>query len=526
MYNPEDLKELCSTMFKNHSHYFPLWNSIAKYLAPEYANFNGSYFNGANYASALSTSAPVTKFRDLTDNVGTILRYGQWFDIKAKGIDESDASREWLQRATLTQMEYINNKDSGFSKSSKIHDKQYMLFGNSPKSITLNRDRTGLLFRTHGLKDVAWMDDYSGNVEVVARIWEPTYRQASQVFHKDKLHKDFKAKAEAKVEKNKPCKLRHICMPAMMYGDPQITHKYVAIWLDYENNHVIEAIGTHYSEYVISRHYPIAGTSIAYSPIATTALIDARSLNLMTDTLLDAAERHVRPPIVATKNAIVGKLDMSGRSATWIEQLYDERMGEPLRTLDMGSGGYPVGQDMHDRMENQLGEDLYEEKLTLPERTETASEWNDRMQAYRLGVIPILQPVLDEDSAKTCDLTFDILAENNFFGSPEDIPEEIQGSDIEFEFRSPLTQTENEKVASTFLSSLEIVANAMGLDPTAGENFNVHAGLRDALEANSAKQHWITEKREVEKKLAQHQVQQEVMQAAEMMQGMANEASA
>ena len=502
-------------MFKSHMEHFHLWDSLAKHLNPELANFYSKY-NNQGYATGLNTSAPVTMFRDLTDNVGTVLRYGDYFENTVKGIEEGDESYDFLQTTTALQRKMMFDPKSGFNRSSKIHDKQYQLFGQSVKSITLNRNRNGLLFRTYPLQDVAWTDDYAGDVDIVVRKWKPTYRQASQLFGKDKLHSNFLKACEDKATKFEPCELHHIVMPSKLYGDPSIKEDYVAIWLDQDNGHKIECIGMRYNEYVVSRHFPIAGTPYAYSPIATTALIDARSLQLMTGTLLDAAERYVRPPLIATKKAIKGRLDLTGRTATWIDGKYDERTGDPLRTLDMGSGGYPVGIDQHDRMVNQLGHDLYKEKLTLPERTETASEWNDRMQAYRLGVIPILQPVLDEDTAPTCDLAFDIMMNNNFFGNPEEIPQELQGKDVEFKFSSPLTETEDQKITSTYLSSLEIVAQTMGVfGDQAGANFSVNTGLRDALKANKAKVHWLVSEKETEAKLAEAQAKQ---QMAEMQQ--------
>lgn len=518
-YTEDDLVTFCEQVFKPHQEMFHMWDSIARNLMPQYATFFSPYYQ--NYASGLATSTPITMFRDLSDSVGTVLRHGDWFNNVVTGVEEGDEGYDWLQKAKIVMKQNMS-PISGFNTSSKIHDKQYQLWGNSPKSITLNKNRDGLLYKTHRLQDVAWTVNYAGQVEAVVRKDIPTYHQASKLFKPEQLHTKFNAKVNSKSDKFDKCDLRHIVMPSEMYGDPEITEEYVAIWFDIENGHKIECIGMNYNQYIISLHFPIPGTPFAFSPIADTALIDARSLQLMTNTLMDAAERYVRPPIIATKSAVIGSLDLTGRAATWVDQDYDERMGDPLRTLDMGgAGAYPIGSDMHDRMVNQLGEDMYKNKLTLPEPRATATEWLDAMEAYRLGVEPILQPVVDNDSAKTCDLTFEILMQNNMFGSPEDIPQSLQGKDVEFEFMSPLTETEDQKAITKYARSLELIANTMGIYPEVKDNFEPNTALRDTFKAQGNPAHWIVPEDVVEKKLAEGQQKQELMEGAAMAEQMA-----
>ena len=63
--------------------------------------------------------------------------------------------------------------------------------------------------------------------------------------------------------------------------------------------------------YVIPRFKTIPGSQFAYSPATMVGLPDARTLQEMQHTLLEASERYARPPIIATQKVIRGDIDLA-----------------------------------------------------------------------------------------------------------------------------------------------------------------------------------------------------------------------
>jgi hypothetical protein len=70
------------------------------------------------------------------------------------------------------------------------------------------------------------------------------------------------------------------------------------------------------------------------------ALAEARLLQQMVLTLLEAGQKAVDPPMVAAQEAIQGGINIYAGGVTYVDAEYDERLGEALRPLqrEIGAG--------------------------------------------------------------------------------------------------------------------------------------------------------------------------------------------
>jgi hypothetical protein len=69
----------------------------------------------------------------------------------------------------------------------------------------------------------------------------------------------------------------------------------------------------------------VSGSAYAYSPATVVALPDARLLQQITLTLLEAGQKAVDPPWKATSEAIQGGVNSFAGGITWVDPEYDER---------------------------------------------------------------------------------------------------------------------------------------------------------------------------------------------------------
>lgn len=488
-----DVKQLVGIVETQFSAQMParsLWQTIADHFYPERADFTKNRAIGDELGDGLLDSYPIIARRDLGNSLQSMLRDGHWFDITAQS-DVSSDSREWLEFATRTLYELMNARESGFIRAMREADHDYVTFGQSVVSIEVNRLRNGLLYRCWHLRDCAWWEDETGEVSGVVRKWSPTYHDMMMAFG-DKCHqriKDDHSKTPfATVE------MRHIVMPSGMYGDDEISgvYKWVSIYLDSANQHIVECVGLHHQHYVVSRFFTLSGQPYAVSPATIAGLPNARLLQSMTYTLMEAAERLTRPPIIAQHNVIRGDVDLSANGVTFIDSEYDERGGEALRPLMQSGGGMPFGLEMKADVMRLITSAFYLDKLSMPDTSgdKTAYEVQELMKQYRREALPLISPIEVERSAKTCDVSFDIAMTAGFMGTEDLIPEEIQGQDVTFRFKSPLTESEGEDKLRKFDVIIGMAERAAALDKQVLDVVDFDETFRGACEGGKIPVKW------------------------------------
>jgi len=233
----------------------------------------------------------------------------------------------------------------------------------------------------------------------------------------------------------------------------------------------------------------------------------------MTYTLLEAGEKAVNPPIIATQDVVRSDVSMYAGGITWVDKEYDEKAGASLRPLQQDLRGLPFGQDMIQDSREMLAQAFYLNKLTIPERAPemTAYEVGQRVQEYIRGALPIFEPMEANYNGGICEVTFETLFRAGVFGSPHDIPRNLRGTGIEFEYESPLHDAIEEQQGQKFLESKALIQEALDLDRGAAYVLDTRVALRSALEGVGVPAEWINPKEEVEE-LVEEAAEQEQQQ--------------
>jgi hypothetical protein len=274
--------------------------------------------------------------------------------------------------------------------------------------------------------------------------------------------------------------------------------------------------------YVIPRWQTVSGSQYAYSPATVAGLPDARLLQAMTYTLLEAGEKHTNPPMVAVQEAIRSDVAVYAGGITWVDAAYDERLGEVLRPLSQDKSGMPLGIDMARDVRAMLSDAFYLNKLTLPQRAPemTAYEVGQRIQQYIRDALPLFEPMELEYNGAICEETFSILLRSGAFGSPFDMPKGMRGQELSFKFESPLHEAIEREKGNKFLEAQQFIAGAVQLDPSVAYVVDAKRALRDALDGIGIPAQWVHSEEEVRAAQMEQAKQQQIQQGlANLQQG-------
>lgn len=478
-----------------------LWQTIADNFYCERANFTSTNYLGEEFASNLTTSFPLMARRDLGNTFSTMLRPSDkdWFKMAVDGVDDHEAKR-WLDYASKLQKRAMYDRRAQFVRATKEGDHDFAAFGQCAITVELQPDRSGLLYRCWHLRDVAWTEGFDGSVESVHHKWcNATGHMLKRMFGKEKLSADLLRKMERDphIEVN----MRRIVIPADMYnGTEKYSTPLVQLYIDVDHGHVIEESGARNNPYVIPRWQTVSGSQYAYSPATVCALPDARLIQSMTLTLLEAGEKAANPAMLAVQEAIRGDVSLYAGGITWVDAAYDERLGEVLRPVTQDKTGLPLGLDMTQDVREQIKAAFYLDKLSMPVRTAamTAYEVGQHVQEFIRNALPLFEPVESDYNGGLCERSFEVLFDAGAFGPINDIPKSLSDRDIQFKFVSPLRDAVEKQKGQTFTEASQILAQAASLDPGSAAIIDAKEALRDTLEGIGVPTKWTRSKEDVQ----------------------------
>jgi hypothetical protein len=507
-----------------------LWQCIAESFYPERGGFTVTHSLGDEFADHLTTSYPLMARRELGNALSSMLRPSskEWFSMTTARPDKLDKDGlAWLQWAGALQRRAMFDRHASFVRATKEGDHDFATFGQPVLSVELDRRTNTLLYRCWHLRDVAWCENVRGEIDTVHRKWPTTPRQAVSLFG-DKCHPKMKEKAE----KQPYCdvEIRHIIVPTEYYepvaGKNKPKQPYMSIYIDCENQHVIEETPSWTKHYVIPRWQTVPGSQYAFSPAAIAALPDARLIQSMAYSLMQAGEKAVTPPLIATKEAVRSDVQVFAGGITWIDDQYDERLGEALRPINQDLSGIPIGLDMQRDTREMIAQAFFLNKLNMPQPDHemTAYETAQRMQEYIRQAMPLFEPVEQEYNGALCEDTFEIILRNDGFGSLDDMPESLRDAEVQFKFESPLQEATERIKGQRFQEAGALIAAAVQLDPRTAAIPNASVALRDALNGIGVPAMWINSEEQVaqiEQQQQQQQQQQQMLATLERGAGVA-----
>lgn len=522
-----DLVQQGDRLFSKRQPILSLWQTMAEQFYPIRADFTTSRSLGEEFASHLMTGRPTLAHRDLGNSLSAMLRPRgtAWFHARTgdEDINNNSTAKEWLDGKSDVLRRAMYDQRAQFIRATKQGDNDFVAFGQTVISIDPNQYRDGILYRNWHLKDVAWCENSELVIDTVHRNWAIEARNLIKLFPKT-VSPAVRKMAEK--EPYREVKCRHIIIPADQYDlekKPKNAGRFpfVSLYIDCENDTILEETPAKRSNYVIPRWVTVSGSPYAYSPCTVVSLPDARLLQQITLTLLEAGQKAVDPPMKATSEAIQGGVNSFAGGITWVDPEYDERGGRALERLMDAPGDLNWGDKREEKIERMISEAFFLNVINLPEAQGgdkmTAYETGERVKEYIRRALPLFEPMEVEYNGGLCEQSWNVSMDIGLFGSFEDMPDILKGREINWQFESPL-QAANDRVKSqAFSESAQLLAQAAQLEPNVRFDLDIDKAFRDAL-GGVAPASWIVP--EAQAASAKEQAQQ-VQQAQEAAQAMA-----
>jgi Bacteriophage head to tail connecting protein len=518
-----DLLRVGDAMFSQRMPLMTLWQVEAENFHVMRADFTRARYPNEEFASYLMSGRPAMAHREMKNAVGAMLRPRDQQWLHARTLDEKVnkdlGNKRYLDWLSEQQRRWMYDRRASFTRAAKELDGDWTAFGNGVMTCEPRRELDGLIFRTWHLRDCAWSEDSYNEINQIHRNWEP------QGFELQKLWPNSISQHVANLkneEKLKKIQCRHIVLRADEYDLPvQKTRgrPWVSVYIDKENQTILEEKPIKRRQYVIPRwefvSNSIMGTPYAYSPATVYGLPDARMFQQMTLTLLEAGQKSVDPPMIAVGEAINGGTNLFAGGITWTDADYDERMGEVLRPMQLEFRGLQFGAAREERLEKILQEVFFNSALQFPTITKemTATESQRLYEEFIRKAIPLIEPMAEEYNGQVCEMAFDTLLDMGAFGSPYDMPQQLRGQEIRFQFDTPLQAAAERAKAQAFKDSCEIVVTGAQIDPSVAANFDINTATRDALYGAGSPAEWILPPDQVAAKLKQQQQMQQLQAA-------------
>lgn len=476
-----------------------LWQDIAETFYVERADFTGGRSAGSEFAGHLMTGEPLRARQELANAISGMLRPPgrDWFQLTLKrGEDQARPQfvQGWLEEAGRRMRAAMYDRPAQFQRAAKQADNDYVTFGNAVISVDLNWRDTALLYRSWHLRDVVWREDFTGRIDEVHRRWKLSVHDLMTLFPEG--YAPELAHIRADEQRSREIECRHIVLPAERFGDPRFTSGFVSIYVDVEHGHVMETTGRRTLGYVIPRWQLVSGSAYGYSPTAIASISDARMLQDMTRTILEAGEKAVDPPMIATQEAVRSDMALYAGGVTYVDAAYDERLGQALRPITQNTSGLPFGTQMQQELRNQIAVAWMLNKLNLPSPASgmTAYEVGQRVQEYIRQALPLFEPIEAEYNGALCEETFATLERAGAFGLPEDRPPELAEQELTFKFQNPFTAAGEGEALNHYQTVAALLAQQQGLDPDALVEVDPREMFRDAIRAAGAPASWLKDR--------------------------------
>lgn len=513
------------------------YQELAEFLYPERAEFTTEIVLGQEFMSHLTDATPVLMRRELGDQIGGMVRPDgrQWFKAKAanKHVGRDRSAAAFLEFMTDVNAAILNSRDSGFRRAAQAVEHDFVTFGMGWLQVSYNKRRDNLLYRCHHPKHMAGQEGADGLTNHVHRKCDMTAQMLAHLFGETKLPQKIRD-ALAKKDFKTTFGARHVVIPLDLY-EPYRKFPKGAKWADVyllEDGTILQELPAFTFDYVVPRWHLLSGKFYAVSMAANIGLTESRMLQRMKMTIIEAGEKQVDPPMIATQDAVMSPVDLTPGGVTYIDSEYDERMGNALRPIDLGKN-VGLGVDLVNDQRRQIADAFFLNKLQPIGRAEkemTAYQASQLVSEWIRNALPLFGPIEHEWTGAVLDLTTEKVMRAGGYGPidrngiPVDMPDALLGQNITYEFNNALKEARDRETLNAFQEGAGVLQAGMSLDPSLAGDVDARTMFRDAFGAvPGGRADWLVDaeqaaaaRQQMQDAMAQQQQIQQVGQVAEV----------
>ena len=417
--------------------YRKYWNThyqeLADYMLPEKSDIVKKRSRGEKRTENIFDGTAGMSVDLLSSALHGMLTSGAtpWFhlDIKDENIGRDDEVREFLENASMSMMRAFNR--SNFE--TEVHGLyvDLVVFGTACMFIEME-DKT-LRFSTRHISEFFVQENQFGLVDTVFRKYKSPVRQVIQRFGFDNVTEHLKKKFDRTPDEE--VELLHVVLPRINRNPDKPDNQnmpFASFYIDMETKKFLSIGGFEEFPYVVPRFLKSTGEIMGRSPAMTT-LADVKMLNLMSKTIIQAAQKQIDPPLLVPDDGFI----LPVRTQPGGLNFFRSGTRDTITPLNTGAN-IPIGLNMEQQRREAIRSGFYVDQLlsgTSPNMT--ATEVVQRQEERMRVIGPVLGRLMNE-----------------MLPFPPDV---LQGRDIDIEYVSPLAKVQKSTSLNSTMKALEIL---------------------------------------------------------------------
>jgi hypothetical protein len=435
-----------------------------------------------------------------------------WFhlDIKDADLGRDDDVREWLQDTSTRMMRAFSH--SNFE--TEVHEMYVDLVVFGTGCMFVESDKEALRFSTRHISEFYVQENQFGIVDTVFRVYRSPARQIVQRFGVDNVTdyilKVFQDKPDEEIE------ILHAVVPRINRDPNKQDNKnmpYASFYIDMQTSNLLSESGFQEFPYIVPRFLKATGETMGRSP-AMVALPDVKMLNLMSKTIIQAAQKQIDPPLLVPDDGFLLPI----RTQPGGLNFFRSGTRDMITPLNTGAN-IPIGLSMEEQRRGAIRSAFFVDQLLSGQTPNmTATEVVQRQEERMRVIGPVLGRLMNEMLRPLIDRVFALMLRSNLLAQP---PEILQGRDVDIEYVSPLARAQKSTSLNSTMKALEILMPLAQSIPV-GDHIDPDGLVRHVTDALGVPKSALRSDREVQEVREERaQAEQEMMEQQREQQEMA-----
>ena len=402
----------------------------------------------------------------------------EWFHLKPEDgrlMDIPDVAL-WFEQAEAEMYNAFNAPEARFSSQGHETLIELVAYGTAGYFVS-DKPAAHVLFSSRPLAELFVTENASGVIDTVFRKFEFSALQAVEAWG-DASPEKAKSALNSGKELDKMDLLNLIRptdspvpMPFSKSGLP-----FESLFVSMDEKIILERKGFHEMPYMIPRWEKDAGECYGRGP-AWTALADAKMLNEMNKTVLQAAQIAVRPPYLVEHDGVITQVNMSpgGQNVVNAGGGFMNPPIQPIESRNNFTIGVDLIRDKRKQVQDAFHWDLLQLITNRGATPMTATQVLELSKNIQRLLSPILGRIQSEFLEPLIERVFGILMRRNAFPPP---PLELSGANIKVEYVSPVARAQRDQDSLAIIDIFTTAANTAQVDPGITAVVDFDEGLR------------------------------------------------
>lgn len=436
-----------------------------------------------------------------------------WFELTTgdEALDQNDNVRKWLQDTTKRIHNALNN--SNFQTEMHEVYLDLVVIGTAGQTI-LEDDEMDFRFNTYQINELYIRENHKGLIDEVYRLFDWEASKILREFKKENCPEEIiKLVQEGKDDK---FKIIHCVYPNL---DKEGPLPFLSKYILYDREHELRASGFNENPWIVPRWAKASGEVYGRSP-GMTALPEAKTINLMTETMIRGAQKTIDPPLQAPDDGFVMPIRTKPGSINY----YRSGSGNKDRIAPIFNDmRVDFGFQITDSHRMRIREAFFVDQLQLQSGPQmTATEVNTRTEEKMRLLGPVLGRMQVEYLRPMIDRVFGIMLRKKKFLP---VPSELrQIGNLDVNYSSPIAKMQRISEADNIFRTIQAVAPFTQIDQAALDLFDTDAAVKGISKIYSFPQTFLRDEDAIaEIRAGRAKAQQEALQAqrdAQMAQNM------